>query len=98
MKPSLSDAATNNSIYFTGEADLVLGWDFNTVWTVDNSQKPINAGLPTLRTVPHVTSITDDPDPLADKGTIVLIVPAAAVIIVSIAGVFILMRKRNKDT
>jgi len=52
MTPSLSAAGSNNSIYFTGTAETingtVVGWNFNTVWAIDDSGM-INDGLPTLR-------------------------------------------------
>ena len=55
MKPSLSDAKNNNSVYFTGMTDDILGWDFDTVWTINSK---LNGGFPILQSLED--SIPDD--------------------------------------
>jgi len=67
MRPSLSDAQNNNSIYLTGTTTPsgktpITGWDFTNVWVVYPN---LNGGYPILRSLAdsvleyvHVSSIT----------------------------------------
>ncbi|MCL2607620.1 MAG: InlB B-repeat-containing protein [Methanomassiliicoccaceae archaeon] len=50
MMPSLSDAISGNSVFYTGNTTSALafstGWDFTGIWTIDSA---VNSGLPTLQ-------------------------------------------------
>ena len=46
MKPSLSDAKNNISIYFTGMTGEMSGWNFETIWTIKSN---LNGGYPILQ-------------------------------------------------
>jgi hypothetical protein len=61
MTPLLSIAAANGSIYFTGNTSIATGWDFATIWTIDESSDLINGGLPILRAFLFTVSITENP-------------------------------------
>jgi hypothetical protein len=46
MKPTLGDAQSGNSIYYTGTTNYVFaGWDFINIWTIDTEK---NNGFPVL--------------------------------------------------
>ena len=65
MKPALSAAAAGNTIYYVGTTGTVIGWDFDTIWTIDPA---INDGYPILR--PHHLSIAGVSDP-EDRNAVV---------------------------
>jgi len=68
MTPSFSAAAANNSIYFTGTTNNIAGWNFDTVWAIDESSVPINGGLPILRAFLITASVIENPEDLTVLG------------------------------
>jgi hypothetical protein len=59
MTPTLADAKSGNSIYYTGETTVngktVSGWDFDNVWTIIPG---VNNGYPILGVAPAPGAVT----------------------------------------
>jgi len=97
MKPTLTNAANGDSVYHTGTG----GWDFDTIWIIDEGK---NNGYPMLRVLAYsVTAWTEtsDPDPFPEgypdeDGNMLLYAGmAAAIAAICVILYFFVFRKQS---